>query len=140
MGRVRVKILPDITARNLRGAVTDFVCESADLMTDDNNRYRAVGKQYASHNVVNHTGKEYVRYEPHMVVSTNTIEGFFSILKRGVYGTFHNVSKKHLHRYLSEFEFRYNTRQLHDGERVIAAIKNGEGKRLMYREPGCLSA
>ena len=68
-------------------------------------------------------------------MTTNTVEGFFSILKRGVYGTFHSVSKHHLHRYLSEFEFRYNTRKLDDGERTLAAIRRAEGKRLLYAAP-----
>ena len=63
------------------------------------------------------------------------IESFWSLLKRGVVGTFHNVSRKHLQRYVDEFEFRYNHRKLEDGERVIAAIAGAQGKRLMYREP-----
>ena len=75
--------------------------------------------------------REYVRGD----VTTNTVEGFFSLLKRGVYGTFHSVSKKHLHRYVAEFEFRYNGRYLDDGARTVLAIKNAEGKRLMYRQP-----
>lgn len=128
-------MLPDVRINNLRGAVDEFVDESADFMTDEAMHYRKIGQQFASQGVVNHGEREYVRYEPHAVVTTNTVEGFFGLLKRGVYGTFHNVSKKHLHRYLCEFEFRYNTRQLDDGERVAAAIKAGKGKRLMYREP-----
>jgi hypothetical protein len=79
---------------------------------------------------VNHTRREYARGDVH----TNTIEGAFSLIKRGMYGTFHSVSKKHLHRYMSEFEFRYNTRKLDDGARVEAAIKRCEGKRLTYAE------
>ena len=75
--------------------------------------------------------REYVRGD----VTTNTVEGFFSLLKRGVYGTFHSVSKKHLHRYVAEFEFRYNGRYLDDGARTVLAIKKAEGKRLMYRQP-----
>lgn len=134
-GNVLAKVLPDIKAANLKAAVKEFVDESANLMTDEAKRYRKIGKQFASHSVVNHTAREYVRYEPHMLVTTNTIEGFFSLLKRGVYGTFHNVSKKHLHRYLSEFEFRYNTRKMDDGQRVMEAFKAAQGKRLMYREP-----
>jgi len=67
-------------------------------------------------------------------VTTNTVEGFFSLLKRGVYGTFHHVSRHHLHRYLSEFDFRYNARDVADGERTELAIKGVQGKRLTYRE------
>ena len=90
--------------------------------------YRMLGNRHES---VNHTAKEYVRGNVH----TNTIEGFFSLLKRGVYGTFHSVSKHHLHRYLDEFSFRYNTRELDDGERTVEAIRGAEGKRLVYRQP-----
>jgi len=68
-------------------------------------------------------------------IYTNTAESFFALIKRGVYGTFHAVSKKHLHRYISEFEFRWNHRKIDDGERTVAAIKSAEGKRLMYYEP-----
>ena len=71
----------------------------------------------------------------HPTVHTNTVEGFFSILKRGIMGVYHNVSRRHLHRYLSEFEFRYNTRQIEDGERTARAIQGAVGKRLTYREP-----
>jgi hypothetical protein len=67
-------------------------------------------------------------------VTTNTVEGFFSILKRGLYGTYHAVSKVHL-RYLAEFEFRYNGRKLNDGQRTLLAIQSAEGKRLVYRQP-----
>ena len=73
----------------------------------------------------------YVRGEIH----TNTIEGFFSGVKRGLHGIYHSVSKEHLHRYMSEFEFRYNHRELEDGERTVLAIKAAEGKRLVYKEP-----
>ena len=68
-------------------------------------------------------------------MTTNRVEGFFSLIKRGLYGTFHAVSRKHLHRYLAEFTFRYNTRKMTDGDRVSTAIKKSVGKRLIYREP-----
>lgn len=68
-------------------------------------------------------------------VTTNAVEGFFSILKRGMIGTFHSVSKQHLHRYVAEFEYRYNTRHMEDGERTVTAIRKAAGKRLIYREP-----
>lgn len=71
---------------------------------------------------------------------SNTAESFFAILKRGVYGTFHAVSKKHLHRYVNEFAFRWDTRYIDDGERTARAIKGADGKRLMYREPTTKSA
>jgi hypothetical protein len=80
---------------------------------------------------VNHFWNEYARGD----IYTNTVESYFALLKRGPYGTFHAVSKKHLHRYVSEFEFRWNNRKLDDSKRVVAAIKGADGKRLMYREP-----
>lgn len=77
-----------------------------------------------------HSAKEYVRGDIH----SNTVEGFFSIVKRGLNG-YHSVSKEHLHRYMSEYEFRYNHRHLEDGARTVAAIRGADGKRLMYKEP-----
>ncbi len=75
--------------------------------------------------------RQYVRGDVH----TNTVEGFFALLKRGIIGTFHSVSRKHLHRYLAEFEFRYNARKMEDGERTALAIRSSEGKRLMRVKP-----
>lgn len=68
-------------------------------------------------------------------MTTNRVEGFFSLLKRGINGSYHAVSKKHLHRYVSEFEYRWNTRTMEDGERTVTAIQKGVDKRLMYRAP-----
>ena len=70
-----------------------------------------------------------------VLATTNTVEGFFALLKRGVIGTFHHVSRKHLHRYVAEFEFRWNTRKLDDGARIKALVSGSEGKHLMYRQP-----
>jgi transposase-like protein len=103
---------------------------NARLVTDDFTLYRTIGKPFADHMIVQHSHGEYVFGDAH----TNTIEGAFSLIKRGVYGTFHSISKKHLHRYLAEFEFRYNTRKDGDGERVVKAIKATLGKRLTYKE------
>lgn len=100
------------------------------LVTDDFVLYRAIGKPFDDHMIVQHSHGEYAFGDAH----TNTIEGAFSLVKRGVYGTFHSVSKKHLHRYLAEFEFRYNTRKDGDGERVVKAIKATLGKRLTYKD------
>lgn len=102
------------------------------LITDEFNAYKKPGKEFkGGHDVVNHSRKEYARGD----VYTNTAESFFALLKRGIYGTFHAVSKKHLHRYCDEFGFRWDTRRLNDGERITAAIRRSDGKRLMYREP-----
>lgn len=133
-GKVRTRVLPDVTGANLRAAVFDNIDPSAHLMTDDWKGYRKIGREFASHSRVRHNIKEYVNPE-NPNIHTNTIEGFFSLLKRGIIGVYHNVSKKHLHRYCSEFEYRYNTRDVDDGDRTSMAIKKAEGKRLRYREP-----
>ena len=130
-GRVRAVTPERITAAALRHTVFGSVDRSARIMTDERPMYRHIGKHYAGHDVVNHSRNEYVRGD----VTTNTVEGFFSLLKRGVYGTFHSVSRWHLHRYVSEFAFRWNTRTLEDGARMQRAIQSAEGKRLRYRAP-----
>ena len=101
------------------------------LVTDDAGQYRHMHRDFR-HEVVNHGIEEYVRGEAH----TNTVEGYFSILKRGITGTYHHVSQQHLKRYLAEFDFRYNNRSgvgVEDGERAAKALKGVEGKRLTYR-------
>ena len=131
-GRVKA-IVPDrVSARNLKGAIREYVDRSARIITDERPGYRGIGREFeGGHETVNHSAKEYVRGD----VTTNTVEVCFSLLKRGVIGTFHHVSKKHLHRYVAEFEFRYNTRKADDGSRTAAAIKAAEGKRLFFYEP-----
>ena len=123
-----------MTAKNLRPIIDEHVHGWAQVMTDDASIYPWILKgKVASHNVVNHSQDEYVRHEGGRSIHTNTVEGFFSILKRGIIGTFHHVSKQHLDRYLSEFDFRYNARDVADGERTEKAIQSVVGKRLMYR-------
>jgi transposase-like protein len=114
------------------------------VMTDEASWYRALGDTFARHEAVNHTAKEYVRSEftfPEgklhtLKITTNTVEGYFSIFKRGMKGIYQHCSEKHLHRYLAEFDFRYNHRVAlgyNDGERAVLAMKGIEGKRLTYR-------
>ncbi len=130
-GQARVRVIPGVTSINLRKAVTDHVDLSARLMTDEQAGYVGVGREFeGGHGRINHKNKVYVRGD----VTTNTVESFFAILKRGINGVYHNVSRKHLQRYLDEFEFRYNTRSKDDGERLRLAIKNAQGKRLTYDE------
>ena len=96
--------------------------------------YPKIGKEFASHDSVNHTRKEYVRGD----VTTNTVEGYFSIFKRGMKGVYQHCSEKHLQRYLHEFDFRYSNRialGVDDAERAMLAAKGAEGKRLTYRQP-----
>jgi len=129
-GRVRAWPMERVTSENLRSTLRENVEKSSRIMTDDSILYTNVSDDFASHEAVNHTKKEYVRGD----VSTNTVEGFFGLLKRGVNGTFHHVSKKHLHRYVNEFQFRYNARKMNDGDRTTLAIAGFEGKRLKYRD------
>jgi transposase-like protein len=129
-GRVRAMPVERVTAENLHAILKENAEKSSRIMTDELNVYKGLDQHFASHETVNHTKKEYARGD----VTTNTVEGFFGLLKRGVNGIYHHVSKKHLHRYVSEFEFRYNARKVNDGERTMAAIAGFEGKRLKYRD------
>jgi len=129
-GRVRSFHMGRVTSENLRQVLRSNVDLSARLMTDENPAYIAPGKEFASHETVNHFRKEYARGD----VTTNTAEGFFGLLKRGINGTFHHVGKNHLHRYLAEFDFRWNARETDDGTRTNMAIIGFEGKRLMYKD------
>ena len=131
-GRVRSMVVADVTAKTLKNAIRENVDKRAQIMTDEAKQYRGIGKEFeGGHRTVKHSEKEYVRGDAH----TNTVEGYFSIVKRGLNGIYHSVSKKHLHRYLAEYEFRYNRRRMDDGERTVAAIQAADGKRLRYREP-----
>jgi hypothetical protein len=102
-------------------------------MTDEAAHYWRVGREFSGHGTVNHSIEEYVRGT---FWHTNTIEGYFSILKRGLNGVYQHVSQQHLKRYLGEFDFRYNERAITDGERMVKALKGIEGKRLTYRRAG----
>src|SRR5437868_417447 len=96
-----------VTAQNLKNVLVENVDRSAQIMTDSFVGYNNIGEHFAGHESVNHSANEYVRGLAH----TNTVEGYFSLLKRGINGTYHHVSEKHLHRYLAEFDFRYNSRK-----------------------------
>jgi transposase-like protein len=128
-GRVRSFTMPSVTAVNLKRSIQEHVSPEAKLMTDELIAYKKIGKDFADHQTVNHSKKEYVRGE----AGTNTVEGYFSLLKRGLTGTYHHVSPHHLHRYLDEFNFRYNARKEDDATRAFLAVKQIEGKRLQYR-------
>ena len=100
-------------------------------MTDDFPGYRKPGKSFASQQTVNHSAGEYVRGDVH----TNTVEGYFSLFKRGVNGTFHHIGHQYIDQYLAEFDFRYSTREMTDGARAFAGLNKIEGKRLMMCKP-----
>ncbi|MEZ6234940.1 MAG: IS1595 family transposase [Phycisphaerales bacterium] len=125
-GSVRTRILPSVNSSNIQAMVRENVDQSARLMTDEFMSYNGL-TEYA-HERVNHRTREYARGD----VTTNTVESFFARVKRGINGTYHNVSREHLHRYLAQFEFAHNTRKMNDGERVCHLIDRVEGKRLRY--------
>jgi transposase-like protein len=129
-GRIRRKVVANVTGATLKKAMRESIDPAAHIMTDGYNAYRGVAPEFASHQKVEHSVGEYVRGNVH----TNTIESSFSLLKRGLIGTFHAVSKEHLHRYVAEFDFKWNTRRVNDGQRVEFAIQNAEGKRLSYAD------
>ena len=130
-GRARSFPVERVTSANLKAIIKENVSPTADIITDDFMSYRGLSRDFASHQTIAHSKDEWARGPVH----TNTVEGFFSILKRGIIGTYHHTSTHHLPRYLDEFDFRYNSRYYDDGERTIQAIEGAEGKRLMYREP-----
>lgn len=132
-GDARCFVPTDVTGDNLRRVLWKQIDRAARLHTDEAPLYDTVGKYFdGGHYTVNHSEKDYVHHVGSVEATTNTVEAFFAILKRGVIGTFHNVSRKHLHHYVSEFEFRWNSRKMDDGARLQWAIRSGEGKRPMY--------
>lgn len=134
-GRARSFHVANVTGKTLDPILLTQVRRESALMTDEAGQYRNVGREFASHGKVNHGKDEYVRGETH----SNTVEGFFAILKRGVYGTFHHVSEAHLARYLSEFDFRYSNRSglgIDDTMRADELLRGIAGKRLTYRRTG----
>jgi len=133
-GKVRSFHREKVTGRTLKQVIAENVSPEAHVMTDDHPAYSDLHKHVGKHSVIRHSWRVYARKEKDVVISTNTIEGYFSILKRGINGVYHHVGKQHLHRYLSEFDFRYNSRDVEDGERAALAIKATTGKRLYYRD------
>ncbi len=131
-GRVRTFHVKNITSKTVRDILVANVRRDSRLMTDEAAHYHVVGEEFASHRTVVHSHHEYVRGEAY----TNTIEGYFSIFKRGMKGIYQHCGERHLHRYLNEFDFRYNNRELTDSERRDEALKGIEGKRLTYRRTG----
>jgi len=132
-GRVQSRHVERVTAENLKPIINQMCAEDAHVMTDSST-VLAGALMTRKHDQVNHSAKEYVRYEDGVCISTNSIEGFFATLKRGINGVYHHVGKQHLHRYLNEFDFRYNSRKETDGDRTLLAIKGVDGKRLMLRD------
>ena len=136
-GRSRAVVVDNITIGTVTPIIHANVAKEARLLTDDAGQYRHMHKHFAKHDTSRHTKGEYVnRDDPE--IHTNTIEGYFSIFKRGMKGIYQHCGKQHLHRYLAEFDFRYTNREgkgFSDAERADAALKGIEGRRLMYRRP-----
>jgi len=129
-GQVRTRVVANVNGNTLKQALTETcVPEQTHLHTDESNSYTTLGRSFASYGTVNHKAGEYVRDG----ISTNPAESFFAQFKRSLTGTHHNVSKPHLHRYASEFEFRWNTSKMTDAERVQMMVDASVGKRLTYR-------
>jgi transposase-like protein len=135
-GHARSYHVANVTSKTLRPIIVQAVSRKSHLMSDGAQLYPAIGREFAGHTAVNHAEGEYVRYKDGAAHHSNTVENFFSIFKRGVIGTFHHVSEAHLHRYLHEFDFRYNTRKVSDRERCDAMLVATTGKRLTYRRTG----
>jgi len=125
-------VLDKLNAKEVQSILRKNISPEARLMTDEAAHYRKIGKEFASHEVVNHGVYEYARGD----VTTNTAEGFFSVFKRGMKGTYQHCDEKHLNRYMAEFDFRYNHRSgigIDDATRAAEALKGISGKRLKYR-------
>jgi transposase-like protein len=133
-GRVRSHHVTEVSAKTLRPILQAHVDAATFIMTDEGGAAKKIGSEFERHDSVNHSIGEYVRGDIHI----NTAEGYFSVFKRGIYGTFHHVSQQHLKRYLAEFDFRYNERSalgINDKMRAAKAVKGVVGKRLTYHQP-----
>jgi transposase-like protein len=134
-GSARSFHMPNVRGKNLHDVLGKHASPKSHFMTDEEKSLVAIGWNFASHDTVTHSKDEYVRYEGDKVITTNTVEGFFSILKRGIYGIYQHVSEAHLHRYLKEFDFRYSNREklgVNDTARASIALKGAKGRRLTY--------
>jgi len=135
-GNVRTFHVPIADKDTVSQIVRENIARESRLHTDDSRLYPEVGQSFDAHKTVKHSIEEFVRYEGGEAIHTNSAEGYFSIFKRGMRGVYQHCKEKHLHRYLAEYDFRYNHRValgFNDGERAALAVKNAAGKRLTYR-------
>lgn len=135
-GRARSRHVADVTAKTLRPAIVKNASRKSWLMTDEALVYGKIGSEFKGHGTVNHSIDEYSRLGG--FVTTNSVESFFALLKRGVYGSYFHVSEAHLHRYLAEADFRYNHRSslgVEDAQRAEILLRGTKGKRLLYSQP-----
>lgn len=135
-GQSRARVIPSVTAKTIGKFMAECVSKTATVNTDEHAAYKSALKDYKRHDRVVHSRYEYARHNPDGTVShVNTCESWFSLLKRGVFGAWHCVSREHLAKYASEFEYRWNTRKQTDGQRMANFLPMIDGKRLMYRQP-----
>lgn len=133
-GAVKTRIVSNITQKNAGQMIRECVSKEATLNTDEHSAYRGQFKDYKRHDVVNHSKMEYSRTNADGTKSgINTAESFFGLFKRGIVGSWHHISLEHLPKYANEFEFRWNTRKMTDGERMKKFVPLVEGKRLTYK-------
>jgi transposase-like protein len=125
--------IANVTAKTLRPMIVQVASRKSHLMTDELMSYVGLGREFAGHSAVNHSANEYARMSG--FIHVNTAECRFSLMKRAVFGTHHNVSEAHLPRYLAEWDFKFNTRKNTDKERAALVLKGAKGKRLTYRQP-----
>jgi len=139
-GSARSFHIEEATKEHIVPIINANLSRESDLMTDEAKRYEKIGKDFASHGVVDHSRKEYgyTDRKTGQKVNTNTVEGYYSIFKRGMKGVYQHCGEKHLHRYLAEFDFRYSNRAklgVNDAERAAKIVEGAKGKRLQYRRP-----
>jgi len=130
-GAARSKVMPTVNGANLKQAIRDNVQLASTVYTDGHTRYNGLNVKF-DHKSVKHCANEFTRREGENVISTCAVESYFSLLKRGVVGTFHHLSAQHLPLYLAEFDHRHNCRKMTDGERTDVGLQKAAGKRLMY--------
>ena len=142
-GRARSVHVDRINSATIMQILMRHADRESALHTDEAPLYRRPGRTMAEHDSVNHRAEEYARYEKtkdgkEKLITTNTVESYFSVFKRGMRGTYQHCSEKYLQRYLSEFDFRYSNRAalgVDDAERTTRAIRGATGRRLLYRQP-----
>lgn len=136
-GSARSFHIDSATAADVFPIIRANIKRESEFMTDEARHYRDIGASFAAHDAVNHSKDEYVRYDGERLISTNTVEGYYSIFKRGMKGVYQHCSEKHLHRYLAEFDFRYSNRValgVDDQDRAAKTAQGIVGKRLTYRQ------
>ena len=139
-GDVRSFPVQRVTVNNIKPVLEQHIDPNTHLVTDEHTVYYFMKDAFPKHHTVKHSEKEYSRKETELTVTTNTVESYFALVKRGNYGIYHHWSEKYIGQYCAEYDFRYNGRKISDAERTEKAIKQSEGKRLMLKQPKGASA